>query len=632
MKAPDLVCLGRAAVDLYGEELGTPLEDVLRFRKSLGGSAANVAVCAARQGLRVAMLTKVGNEAMGRFVRRALAEEGIDVSAVKTDPTRLTALVLLAIRDPDNFPLIFYRERCADMALSSRDVPRQLLERSRGLLLTGTHLSTTETYEASTTALTFLRRGTGKAILDLDYRPVLWGMAGHGGGASRYVASERVSFTLRSMAARMDLVVGTEDEIRIAGGCEGLQQALETLRQNTAAIIVLKLGPRGCAIFSGPIPPRWEDGLHVPGQPVDVLNVLGAGDAFLGGFLRGWLRDEPLERCAWLGNTCGALVVSRHECSPAMPTKAEVDSLWERSKSVAKIDSDLEVKRLHWVGTRRRLQRDVCVLAFDHRRPLELLADASDAPRERIHRIKVMAAEAVVRTANAWPQVEIGAIADAEWGSLALSNLTARRLWVARPIERAEPGPLRFLDQPTAELLSWPGRQVVKVLVDLHPDHQQLELQLSQLQQLQAACQRLDREWLLELLPRPSREAPLALEALGPMVERVYQAGLIPDWWKLPPVDDWRPIQSQLERFDPHCRGILVLGQDAPEAQVVASFAAAKDAPWVRGFAVGRTIFAAPAEAWLRGQLADEDFVARVASAFSRLVAAWLQRGDAPCA
>ncbi|MCK6546597.1 PfkB family carbohydrate kinase, partial [Myxococcota bacterium] len=127
----DLICVGRAAVDLYGEQLGSPLEDVATFAKSLGGSAANIAVGAARQGLRVAMSTRVGDEHMGRFVRGALEAEGIDTSHVKTDPDRLTGLVLLSIRDRKTFPLIFYRERCADMGLVAEDFDADFIASAR---------------------------------------------------------------------------------------------------------------------------------------------------------------------------------------------------------------------------------------------------------------------------------------------------------------------------------------------------------------------------------------------------------------------------------------------------------------------------------------------------------------------
>ena len=151
--AIDFICLGRAAVDLYGLERGTRLEDAQHFAKYLGGSSGNLAVGLARLGLQVAMLTRVGDEHMGRFVRETLAAEGVDVAAVRTDPERLTGLVLLGIEGADSFPHIFYRERCADMALEPGDVDAAPFARARALALTGTHLSTESVRAAARRAL-----------------------------------------------------------------------------------------------------------------------------------------------------------------------------------------------------------------------------------------------------------------------------------------------------------------------------------------------------------------------------------------------------------------------------------------------------------------------------------------------
>ena len=156
--ATDFICLGRAAVDLYGLERGARLEDTQNFAKYLGGSSANVAVGLARLGLRVAMLTRVGNEHMGRFVRETLAAEGVDVAAVGTDPGRLTGLVLLGIEDAENFPHIFYRENCADMGLEAADVEPAPFATARALAMTGTHLSTESVRRAARRAIALAKQ------------------------------------------------------------------------------------------------------------------------------------------------------------------------------------------------------------------------------------------------------------------------------------------------------------------------------------------------------------------------------------------------------------------------------------------------------------------------------------------
>ena len=311
-KTLDVICMGRAAVDFYGQQLGGRLEDMQSFAKYLGGSSANLAAGLARLGVRCSMLTRVGDEHMGRFVREALASEGVDVSHVVTDPKRLTALVVLGISGKDSFPHIFFRENCADLGIKSEDFDQAYIASSRSLAITGTHLSTPQSNEAVLEAVRHARNNDTKVILDIDYRPVLWGLVAPGGGEERFVASDEVTGRIRKLLPDCELVVGTEEEIRIAGGDDSTMGSLRNVRSQSGAVIVVKRGPTGCSVFDGPIPAGIEDGITVKGVGVEVFNVVGAGDAFLSGFLYGWLDGASWSDCGALGNACGALVVSRH--------------------------------------------------------------------------------------------------------------------------------------------------------------------------------------------------------------------------------------------------------------------------------------------------------------------------------
>ncbi|WP_306047699.1 PfkB family carbohydrate kinase, partial [Nioella sp. MMSF_3534] len=180
MKPLDVITIGRSSVDLYGQQVGGRLEDMGSFQKYIGGSPTNMAAGTARLGLRSALITRVGDEHMGRFIREELTREGVDVRGVKTDPERLTALVLLGIRDQDQFPLIFYRSDCADMALCEADIDPDFIAQARAVVATGTHLSHPRTEAAVLKALRLAREGGAQTALDIDYRPNLWGLAGHG--------------------------------------------------------------------------------------------------------------------------------------------------------------------------------------------------------------------------------------------------------------------------------------------------------------------------------------------------------------------------------------------------------------------------------------------------------------------
>ena len=178
----DVICLGRASVDLYGEQVGGRLEDMSSFAKYVGGCPANIAVGCARLGLRSALITRVGDEHMGRFIREQLQAEGVDTRGVVTDPERLTALVQLGIRDRERFPMIFFRDNCADMALCEEDIDAEFIALARAVVATGTHLSHPLTEAAVLKALKLARAGGARTALDIDYRPNLWGLAGHGAG------------------------------------------------------------------------------------------------------------------------------------------------------------------------------------------------------------------------------------------------------------------------------------------------------------------------------------------------------------------------------------------------------------------------------------------------------------------
>ena len=176
MKSIDIICLGRAAVDFYGQQIGSSLENMGSFAKYLGGSSANIAYGCSKLGLSSAMLTRVGNEHMGRFVRNELESVGVDTSHVITDKERLTGLVVLGIQDKETFPLIFYRKDCADMAISEEDFTKEFIASSRALLITGTHFSSDKTYQTSMKAIEYAKESDTQVIIDIDYRPVLWGL------------------------------------------------------------------------------------------------------------------------------------------------------------------------------------------------------------------------------------------------------------------------------------------------------------------------------------------------------------------------------------------------------------------------------------------------------------------------
>src|SRR5688500_628944 len=235
-----VVCLGRFAVDFYAQQIGARLEDVTSFAKYLGGSSANTAFGCARLGLKAGLISRIGDDALGHFLRETIAREGCDVSHVGVDPRRLTGAVVLGIKDKDTFPLIFLRENCADMAIGEDDVEERYIASSRALLITGTHFSTEHVDRISHLALEHARRNDVRTVLDIDYRPVLWGLTKRGDGETRYVRSDSVTAHLQRILPKFDLVIGTIEEFDIAGGGGDIIASLKAVRRVTSAVLVVK--------------------------------------------------------------------------------------------------------------------------------------------------------------------------------------------------------------------------------------------------------------------------------------------------------------------------------------------------------------------------------------------------------
>jgi 5-dehydro-2-deoxygluconokinase len=622
----DLIAVGRSSVDLYGEQIGGRLENMGSFAKYVGGSPTNTAVAAARLGLSTGLLTRVGADHMGRFIREQLVREGVDVHGVLDDSQRLTALVVLGIRDRETFPLIFYRENCADMALCEQDLDPAWLKRARALLINGTHLSTPGVFAASVGAARHVKAAGGRVVFDIDYRPVLWGLAARDLGESRFVANEAVTQRLQSVLPLCDLIVGTEEEIRILGGAADTVAALKLIRALTSATLVCKRSEYGCVAFPDSVPEDIEKGIVTPGFAVEVYNVLGAGDAFMGGYLRGWLRNQPVEECSRLGNACGALVVSRHGCAPAMPTWPELEFFFATRERKFRLREDSQLAHVHWATTRARCYEELNVLAIDHRSQFEDLAAEVGADEKRISKFKELGLRALDSVAQG--DARFGALLDGRYGFDALTKTADHPYWVGRPIELPRSRPLQFDSSAdvATELATWPLNHVVKCLVLYHPDDDPdlRDRQDRQLQRLFDACRKTRHELLIEVVLPGGM--PVDAHTVARAISRIYEIGVRPDWWKLQPSLNsatWRNIESAIARADPHCRGVVLLGLSAPASELINSFAVAAPFKIVKGFAVGRTIFEEAARDWFRGAMGDEAAVERMAANLSTLVRAW---------
>nr|WP_274626846.1 5-dehydro-2-deoxygluconokinase [Mesorhizobium shangrilense] len=627
-KKLDVITIGRASVDLYGQQIGSRLEDIASFAKSVGGCPANIAIGTARLGLRSALMTRVGDEQMGRFIREQMQREGVSTDAIVVDRERLTALVLLAVEEEGVSPMIFVRTDCADMALSPDDVDEAFVASARAVVVTGTHFSRPNTEAAQMKAIRIAKASGGKVVFDIDYRPNLWGLAGHAAGFERYVKSETVSAKMRAVLPYCDLIVGTEEEIRIASGADDVLGALKAIRAQTDATIVLKRGAMGCIVYDGPISDDLEDGIVGDGFPIEVFNVLGAGDAFMSGFLRGWLGGESLKTAATWANAGGAFAVSRLLCSPEYPTFEELQFFLKQGSKHRALRKDEAINHVHWATTRRRDIPSLMALAVDHRLQLEEAARKAGADESRIGAFKVLAVKAAARVANGRPGY--GMLIDEKHGRDAMFEFARHPFaWLGRPVELPGSRPLRFefSQDIGSQLVEWPVDHCIKCLCFYHPDDS-AELKREQGEKLKTlfeAARKVGRELLVEIIA--GKHGALKEDTISRALQDLYDLGIKPDWWKLEPQASaaaWAGIEATIARNDAWCRGVVLLGLEAPQEALERAFAATAGTSIVKGFAVGRTIFAEAADAWLSGRIGDEEAIADMAGRFEKLTAAWL--------
>ncbi len=311
----EVITMGRVSVDLYPEQIGVPLAEVRTFAKSLGGSATNVAVAAARLGHKSAVITKVGDDGFGPYIRAALEGFGVDARFVGTDPDLRTPLAFCEIFPPDDFPITFYREpKAPDINIEVEDLDLEEISDVPLFWVTGTGLS--EEPSRSTTLKALAARSGKITVIDLDYRPMLWG------------SREETERWYREALGHATVAVGNQEEVEVAVGTDDPHEASRALLDLGLELAIVKRGPEGvlARTFAGVV--------EAAPIEVEIVNGLGAGDAFGGALCHALLSGWDPERAIRFANAAGAIVASRLACADDMPTADEVEDLLRRTTNV----------------------------------------------------------------------------------------------------------------------------------------------------------------------------------------------------------------------------------------------------------------------------------------------------------
>jgi 5-dehydro-2-deoxygluconokinase len=312
MPAYDVLCMGRSSIDLYSNDIGARFEDITSFAALVGGCPTNISVGTRRLGCKSALLTGVGDDHVGRFIVNFLNGEGVETKFTPVKPGRRTSAVLLGIQPPDTFPITFYRDNCADIALDVNDAAAAPLADTRLLLISGTGLSADPSRAATLYAAETAGAAGAEVVLDIDYRPTAW-------------ADVRAfGISVRTALPLCDIAIGTEDEIKAATGAATDEEAVQILLRGVRRAVVYKRGAEGSRVYT-------REGHVYDAAPfrITVLNTLGAGDAFASGFLYAHLQGWGWQRSARMGNATGAIVVTRQGCANDMPTLEEAMSFIE---------------------------------------------------------------------------------------------------------------------------------------------------------------------------------------------------------------------------------------------------------------------------------------------------------------
>lgn len=323
-RAYDILLMGRSSIDLYANEIGAPFPEIKNFAAYVGGCPTNISVGTRRLGLRSVLLTAVGEDPVGDFVLHFLQQEGVVHKFIPRKKGKRTSAVILGIEPPDKFPLVFYRDNCADIELTIEDVLAAPVAESHMLLISGTGLSREPSRGATIFAAERARAAGTKVVLDLDFRPDQWQDARNFG------------VTIRSVLRLVDVVLGTADEVKAGALRDDVSVTVEHSQVSGAQVSgdiaaavaeILAAGPEALALKRGgegtTVYLANGEAIEAATFPVEVFNVLGAGDAFASGFLYGYRKGWDWHRAARMGNACGAIVVTRHGCANFMPYEQE---------------------------------------------------------------------------------------------------------------------------------------------------------------------------------------------------------------------------------------------------------------------------------------------------------------------
>lgn len=619
-KALDLITFGEIYVDLCGEQIGAELKDTFSFRKFVGGIAATVAIGGARLGLKTALISGIAHDEMGKFLLEALQRENVNTTHLKSFPEKSSTLIMRAIHASDVNVGLFQNENPASKGLMPGDIQPAFIASSQALLIVASNFAHEKMSECSSKALIAARENGTKVILFLDQ------------GADNPALNtlhEKEAFIKRllNIVPQCDLIFGSEAAFLKITESTDIDAALKQLRTLGNAILVLK-HPEGCYAFASHIPSTWQETIHYPTIALKNRYAVEGMDAFIAGFLKGWLQNNSLEKCCQLSMFCQAIAQSQPNNMDYLPSEQGLFVATTQSPhSLEQTLHSAHFTHMHYTTTRPQPLEKHFIFQLGSLQQWEKISQTYPVDDAFIQKTKALVAKGVAIAAQGNP---FAAIIIDEENDLDLFHLQPASYRLIRSVDTPQAVPFQFKNNPdiTQTLLQWPQSQRVKATAIYHPDdryalrgQQEMTLNL-----LHRSCRETKHELFLELAP-PANSL-ITASTIAHIMQRFYEIGIYPDGWIISVPRDqrsWDSIAKVISDNDPYCQGVVVSTPAASLEQLNMIFDIVSKQKCCQGFIAGKNLFHPLLEQWFNQKLTEHAFIDMVATSFHQVMLRWEQ-------
>ncbi len=602
----DIIALGQSFVDLFGEQQGASLKDMMSFKKHVGGMSA-FACGFARLGLKTALISSVGQDDFGQFILESMAHENVDVSQVQVDARKQTALMLRAMLNRFSFPTLTHKNNCADVLEEEADLCSSFIGKSQALFITSSNFNSKNAQRIIKEAISVANQKQTKVILALDY-----------------VDDNNQNILLKTLPF-CSLVIGNESDFAYLSGEKDPFHSLSSLRALTNAIFVMK-NSQGCFVFSQ-IPHDLTTAPHHAGFLTDKLIPFTSKESFITGFIFGWLNGFSSEKSCEYAMASLALTQSREEHSDSFPNMDALKIFLSSQSQVVQTIRTPLFDHLHYAQTRAKPHEHLFTFSFGHPQVWSKLAESANVDENTLTKAKMLIASGIQQAAMKNPHISLMTQADPQ--EEIIDSLPSPHV-LMRSLDAPGVIPLQIQGDAdiTHTLLTWPKHHAAKVTLAYHPDDRYAlrQQQEATLNHLYLATRRTGHELIVEI--SPPTNSLITASTISHIMQRIYEIGIYPDWWQISPPRDLRAFENisrVISENDRFCHGVLMMAQHATFEQLPIIFNACAKQPYSKGFIVDKSLFHVALNQWLAQSLSNQVFVETVCRNFEKAISIWEQ-------